>query len=408
MNNNKIAITKIVNNNVRRAVFDALDLIDAKSLFSKPKMKVLLKPNLLQPKDPKYAVTTHPDVFRAVVQWVKKFNPEKIITSESSGTKKRGITDISCEISGIKAVCDEENIEWIPFERTSRKVYQVKNPLVIKEIPSSALLEDVDLIINIPKIKTHGQCLLTCSIKNMFGTLILGLKSKTHKMFPNNMEFNSILVDIYSISQPQLTIIDGFYCQEGNGPSAGDVVKMDIIVAGYDPVALDTTVCNIIDFNPHDVLHITKAEEKGLGTTDLSKINFLGENINLIKRKFKKPEQFEGFLPLPKKFNNILEKLFIFSVVRFEKSKCKLCSVCWKNCPIKAIIPPKSLIQGRSTPKWKRSKCIMCYCCAELCPHEAVDFKKSFIWSIFMKFRLSRLEMVFKFLYKLKKVFKIP
>ena len=407
MNNNKIAITKIIKDDVKKAVFDALDLINAKILFTKMNMKILIKPNLLKPKSPKYAVTTHPDVFRAVVQWVKQFNPEKIITSDSSGTKKRGITDNSCKVSGIKAVCEEENVEWIPFEKTAREVYQVKNPLVLKEVPSSVLLHEVDLIINIPKIKTHGQCLLTCSIKNMFGTLILELKSKTHKMFPNNLDFNCAIVDIYSVSQPQLTIIDGFYCQEGNGPSMGDVVKLDLILAGFDPVALDTTVCKIIDFNPGDVIHIIKAEQKGLGTTDLTKIDFLGENINSVKRKFKKPKLFEGFLPLPKRYSDFLEKIFIYSIIKFEKSKCKLCSVCWNNCPTKAITPPKKSKLGKTIPKWNRPNCIVCYCCAELCPHEAVDFKRNFIWSIFMKFRLSILEKIFNILYNLKRFLKI-
>ncbi|KKL77081.1 hypothetical protein LCGC14_2038470 [marine sediment metagenome] len=255
-NNNKIAISEINNGDVKSAVFEALNSIDAGNLFKRHGMKILIKPNLLAPKKPEKAVTTHPAVLRAVIHWLKQFNPKRIIVADSSGTYLKGITDLAFEVSGIRNVCEEEHIEFIPFERTKCKSYKVESPLILNEFPASRLLEECDIIINIPKIKTHINTKLTCSIKNMFGTLILELKSKTHKMFPNNLDFNCAIVDIYSVSQPQLTIIDGFYCQEGNGPSMGDVVKLDLILAGFDPVALDTTVCKIIDFNPEDIQHI--------------------------------------------------------------------------------------------------------------------------------------------------------
>lgn len=379
----KIAIKKIENEDVKKAVFSALDLIGAKKLFTKSNMEILIKPNILSPKEPERAVNSHPDVFRAVVQWVKQFNPRKIIVAESSGTRKRGVTENAFKISGLEAVCNDENIEWTPFGKTPRKVYKVNNPLVMKEVPSSTLLEEVDLIINIPKIKTHLQCLLTCCIKNMFGVLILGLKAQTHARFPKMVDFNAALADIYSVSQPKLTIIDGYYCQEGNGPASGDVVKLDIILAGYDPVALDTTVCEIVEFDPKLVYHIAKAEQKGLGTSNLENIEFLGDSINSVKRKFKPPKHFGRNIPIPKKYADYIGKTVFKSSIRFKKSKCKLCATCWKNCPVDAITPPKKIIQGKTVPKRDKNVCITCYCCAELCPHEAVNFKINYVKNIF-------------------------
>lgn len=381
MISNQIAIVKIENEDVKEAIFHALDLINAKALFNKPDLKILLKPNILLGKEPERAATTHPEVIRALVQWLKQFHPKKIIIGESSGTRRRGATENAFRESGIEAVCEEEDIEWIPFEKTERKIFQVKDPLVLKKFSGSILLDEVDIIINIPKIKTHGQCIMTCAIKNMFGTLILGNKASTHAKYPRYNDFSAALADIYSVSKPQLTLIDGYYCQEGNGPSAGDVVKLDIILAGYDPVALDTAVCEIIGLDHDEVLYIGKAREKGLGTSDLENFEILGKSISDVKRKFKIPKTIP-VAPLPKFLGKYVGKVLFRSSIKFDKSKCKLCSTCWKNCPVGAISPPKVLKQGKYVPKWDKSTCITCYCCAELCPYEAVDFKINVIKNV--------------------------
>ena len=374
----KIAIQKIKNEDVKTSVFSALELINAKELMQKDDMVVLLKPNILGAKPPERAATTHPEIVRAVIMWVKQFNPKKIYLSDSSGTAKLGVTENAMKVSGLKAVCDEEGVECVPFEKTERKIYKVPDPLELKEITSSKLLEEADIIINLPKIKTHGQCLLTCCIKNMFGTILLGNKAKTHAQSSRIERFSAALADIYSVSKPDLTIIDGYLCQEGKGPSAGDIVKMDLILAGYDPVALDTVACQIIGINPNDVIHLKKAEEKHLGTMNLGKIEILGSPVKEVFRKFKKPKVRPVSAPLPRWLANYIGNKIFKARVKFNPNKCKLCATCWENCPVDAIIPPIEIKKG-NIPKWNKKKCITCYCCVELCPHEAVDFKINYI-----------------------------
>ena len=380
MTPNKIGITKIIEDDVKKAVFEALELINAKKLFEKPNLKVMLKPNLLIAKEPERAATTHPEVLRAVIQWIKQFNPEKILVAESSGTFKRGATEKAYKVSGIRAVCEEEGVEWTSFAKTKRKKYEVENPLVLDHIVASELLEEYDLIVNLPKIKTHGQCLLTCAIKNMFGTLILGNKAKMHARFTDKEQFNAALADIYSVSSPQLTIVDGYLCQEGKGPSAGDVVKMDLILAGYDPVAIDTTVCKIVDFDSKDVYHIGKLSKKGFGSAECE---ILGESVDQVKRKFEKPGTTVTGLSvaLPRFIADYAAKTIFRSRIKFDASKCRLCGTCWENCPVDAISPPKELKKA-NTPTWDNDACITCYCCAELCPYEAVDFKINIVKNV--------------------------
>ena len=374
----KIAIQKIKNEDVKTSVFSALELIDAQKLMQKDNMVVLLKPNILMGKPAERAVNTHPEVVRAVIQWVKKFKPSKIYVSDSAGGQKPGITETAMKESGIEAICEEEGAICVPFEKTEREIYKVKDPLELEEISSSRLIREADLIINIPKIKTHWQCTLTCCIKNMFGTVLLANKAKTHAQAAILERFCSALVDIYSISKPQLTVIDGYYCQEGQGPSSGDVVKLDIILAGYDGVALDTTVCKIIGFEPREILYLEKAEEKKLGTTDLESVEFLGEPIESVFRQFKRPKLKPISMPLPKWLADYIGKTIFKASVKFNSEKCKLCSTCWTNCPVNAITPPVELKKG-NIPKWDKKKCITCFCCVELCPHEAVKFKLNYV-----------------------------
>jgi uncharacterized protein (DUF362 family)/Pyruvate/2-oxoacid:ferredoxin oxidoreductase delta subunit len=378
VNKAKIAIQKIKNDDIKTAVFSALELINAEQLIIREGMIILLKPNILMPKPPERAVTTHPDVIRAVVQWLKQFNPAKIYVCDSSGGQKPDKTEEGMEVSGISAICKKEGVECIPFEKTEREIYKVPEPLELKEFASSKLLKEADLIINVPKIKTHSQCILTCCIKNMFGTILRANKAKTHAQFPTLKRFSSALADIYSVSNPQLTIIDGYLCQEGQGPSSGDIVKLDLILAGYDAVALDTTVCKIIGFNPKEILYLKKAEGKGLGTTNLMNIRVLGEKIEGVYRKFKPPKVRPVSFPLPKWLANYVGNKIFKATVKFDPKKCKLCATCWSNCPVDAIIPPKELRKG-NIPKWNKKRCITCFCCGELCPHQAVNFKINYV-----------------------------
>ena len=369
-----IAIERIVQNDIKSAVFKALDRINARKLITKEGLTVVLKPNLLMGKPPERAVNTHPEIVRSVIHWVKQFNPLNIFVCDSAGGQKPGVTEKAMNESGIEQVCREEQVDCIPFEKTERIIYKVKDPLELNEFPSSHLLRDADLIINLPKIKTHGQCKLTCCIKNMFGTVILANKPKTHAQAATLDRFTSALVDIYSVSKPELTIVDGYYGMEGQGPSSGDPVKLDLILAGFDGVALDRTVCEIIGFNPSEILYLEKAKQKALGIVDISQIEYVGEPIKNVKRKFKPPKIRPVSMPLPKVLSDYVGRTIFKARVKFNREKCKLCSTCWTNCPVGAITPPEVIKKG-NIPEWDKNKCITCFCCVELCPYEAVEFK---------------------------------
>ena len=167
-----------------------------------------------------------------------------------------------------------------------------------------------------------------------------------------------------------------------DGPSAGDVVKLDLILACFDPVALDTTVCKIIDIDPKRVLYLEKAVQKGLGTMDLSQVEYKGTSIDSVRRPFKSPKNMAFNLPIPKFMAEYVGKTVFRSQIHFDRTKCKLCGTCWKNCPVLAIKPPAELLITKSLPLWDSKKCITCYCCAELCPYEAIDFNVNIVKNV--------------------------
>jgi len=187
----------------------------------------------------------------------------------------------------------------------------------------------------------------------MFGTVILANKPKTHADFPNLSQFSAALVDIYLVSRPSLTSIDGYLCQEGNGPSAGDVVKMNLILAGYDRVALDSVVCKIIGIQVDEIPYLKFAEQKGLGTTNFNQIEILGESIESVKRKFKKPKINPISGPFPAWLFKIMGKKVFKADIKFNTDKCKLYGTCWSNCPVSAIQKPNKTKKDK-IPQWNK------------------------------------------------------
>jgi uncharacterized protein (DUF362 family) len=134
-------------------------------------------------------------------------------------------------------------------------------------------------IISAAKLKTHVSTGVTLGMKNMFGMLPDKFKGKFHAL-----GINKVIVDVNSVLKPVFTVIDGFVGMEGLGPSGGKPVQMDLIVAGKDTVATDSTGCRVMGIDPHGIKHIRKAYDKGLGNID--NIELVGEKLENVTRVF--------------------------------------------------------------------------------------------------------------------------
>lgn len=167
MEKTTVSITKCSSYNleeVQKAVVECVDAIGASSII-KPGDKVLIKPNMLQGKSPDEAITTHPSVVEAVVNMVKDAGAIPMI-GDSPGGPARGMESF-WDVTGFLDVSERTNAKLVNFEKTGS--YERTRNNIDYRIAKKVI--DADLVINLPKIKTHGITIFTCAVKNMYGVV---------------------------------------------------------------------------------------------------------------------------------------------------------------------------------------------------------------------------------------------
>lgn len=345
-----------------------MDLIGGWKLFVKPGMKVLLKVNLIGPKSSDTAAVTHCEFVRAITKILKGMGCIVWI-GDSSGGAIAGIapTARSFEVAGLRKVALEEGAEIVNFDRSG-----VKECIINADYGDKLYLAkpvfDADLVINLPKFKTHTAAIYTGAVKNVFG-LIPGLKkAEYHKLLPNPKNFGSMIADIHENCKIKLHIMDGIMAMQGEGPTAGDVYNAHKILISEDPLALDTVALKMIGLDVLDIPILNAARDRNLGQWKLENIEICGD--------YASPPELKIF-KLPKRFGSNKKQNYkaLIKVIDFLKTRpkvnlslCKQCNMCVESCPTSAI--------NKETKKIDYSKCIECMCCHELCNYKAIDLKK--------------------------------
>lgn len=314
--------------------------------------KVVIKPNVLRSSSPEEGVTTHPSVLKAVVNEVVKRHPASLIVGDNPGIFSYGMNEKTFKDTGLM------DAAGIYYRNLGMETIQkeINSSYVDFALVSQAIV-DADVYISIPKFKTHGLTGLSCAIKNNFGLLAGGLKAQTHKRAGNPFHFAEALVEVFAIKIPDLVIVDGILAMEGNGPASKDLIHLNKIIAGDDPVAIDTVVAYMMGF-PDLPRTIELAASKGYGICELSKINIQG-----------KLEVIPGF-KLPKMEPRGMMTMDSITAVRPQVNKelCTLCGTCVEHCPNNALTM-------EDYPTVNSGQCITCFCCQELCPQKAIELK---------------------------------
>jgi len=350
---------------VSMAIRYSLEPFGGIGAFVKSGHRVLLKPNLLSAKDPARAITTHPVVVEEVARLVRDAGGEPFI-GDSPGGAIRGIKRV-WENTGMKEMAERSSLELVNFEASGSE--EVKSGPYTYYIAKP--VREADVIINLPKLKTHSLTLLTCAVKNMFGTIPGFRKAEAHKLNPKPVEFAQMLVHLYRVQPPQLSIVDAITAMDGNGPSAGNPFDLGLIVAGSDGVAIDTVVADRIGF-PEDFIDTTRiAGDMGLGEKSLDRISITGSGADIRAEGFELPSnRVMRLIPSPL-IKLITPLVWVKPVI--DPNLCTGCAFCFKSCPVKAIDKDGSVYRIDD------ERCINCLCCHELCPDRSIEIKLSWL-----------------------------
>lgn len=348
---------------VQGAIRKAIDLIGGITVFIKPESRVLVKPNLLMAKEPEFGITTHPEVVRAVIKILKEINC-KIFVGDCPdvwGNQIENVDEVYLR-SGIKKICGEESVELVKFDK--RRWH--------RKIPLTVWLDDCDYLVNLPKFKTHNYTILTGAIKNLFGLVPGTYKTELHKNYSEVNDFSKMLVDIYEIARPALTIVDGILAMEGDGPAtSGKLRQMNLLLASCDGVAVDCVMALIMGIKPNDIFSTKEAAKRGLGVANINSILVLGEKLEDVRGEpFLLPSTSTLIKRVPKPIIELAKRLIKYYPY-IECDNCISCAACIQACPNKII----SMKNDRIV--FDYSKCIACFCCQEVCPTSAIKVKKS-------------------------------
>jgi uncharacterized protein (DUF362 family)/Pyruvate/2-oxoacid:ferredoxin oxidoreductase delta subunit len=345
---------------VLRGLRRSIDLLGGIETFVKRGARVLLKPNLLYGKPPENAVTTHPSIVRGMVEIIRKAGGIPSL-GDSPGLERLGK---AAEKAGIKRVCDETGCSLVEFDRPV--VPSERKGRWFKQLEIDRSVLEADVVINLPKWKTHGQMLLTLGVKNLFGCVPGPRKALWHLKAGQDLElFARMLIDVYLTVRPALTLLDGIVGMDGNGPGSGRPVPLGLLVGSRDPLLLDQIVCDLLGIRRELLATNRVARKSGLGN---DAIEVVGENVGETKISgFELPPLSDLGWSLPGFLKRALKKA-LTGRPRIDEEVCKICGRCEEICPPHALTKKGRLVLDEQ-------RCIRCFCCQEICPEGAISIK---------------------------------
>lgn len=274
MTQTKVSLTKCNNYepvNVRSALIRHFSLHGGINAFINKGDKVLIKPNMIAPRPADSAVQTDPAVIIELAKILLDFGAKPFVADSPAWANA--------------AACAEALDILEPLRKLGVPVRQLRKPVKRTlehsgtKIGISSVAIEADKIINLPKLKTHQQLVMTIAVKNIFGCVSGKAKAIWHYRKGATFDkFCTMLIDIYKLLAPVLTIIDAVVVMEGPGPIRGNPKKLGYIVASADPMAAEVITCDLIGLLPQQLPLIMTAEKIGFGCTNRQNIQIVGDS----------------------------------------------------------------------------------------------------------------------------------
>lgn len=323
--------------------------------------RVLIKPNVLRSSAAEEGIVTNPAVLRAVVEKVETMGPADIVVGDNPGLVSYGANEESFRQTGLM---EASGGRYRNIGDDSEKVDF--NPEFTPTVSVSRAVLDAEVIISLPKFKTHGLTVVTGAIKNCYGYLPGAQKAKLHRAAGSPERFHEVVVDVFKIRVPDLFVVDAVVGMEGNGPASPHLRDIGLILASDNAVALDAVIATMMGCDPGILRFLRKARELGLGDYDLSTIEIIGELKQLPNYRLP-PLGGEAIIE-----NKPIQELIRNRMVQrpqVDPELCTACGTCVDQCPVSAL----SL--NDNVPQVDPETCITCFCCQEICPEKAIALK---------------------------------
>jgi len=339
--------------------------------------KVAIKPNLLTSTAPEAAIVTHPLFFRAIVHVIKQHGGIPILVESPAVHSLQRVM----KKAGYDTIVADEDIQVA--DTSDYIIIYNENARHFKYFEVPKIFTECDIIINLPKFKTHALTYITCAVKNFFGTIHGMKKSQWHIKAKTKSEFSEMLLDLYeayitdsSLPKTIIHIVDAITILEGDGPGLnGNPKFMGIIGASYNAIAVDYALSKIAGFTIDEIPTITMGMKRNICAVSdaitIVKDAAIENNYNCIP-----PKESGSQSILSISIVNRLLKNMIIAKPLPDDNKCTLCYQCKQICPAKAISIAKN---GKKIPNYNYSKCIRCYCCMEICPESAISLSQPWL-----------------------------
>ncbi|PLX79399.1 MAG: (4Fe-4S)-binding protein [Desulfuromonas sp.] len=352
---------------INRAIAQLLAPLGGMAAFVKPGQRVLIKPNMLAGKPPERAVTTHPLVVRSVIEAAQAAGGV-VSVGDSPGVGKPVAVALKC---GIMEVIEQTGARFAPFTDSVQVECSGKT---FHRLELARDILETDVIINLPKLKTHQMMGLTCGVKNLFGAVVGLRKPRLHLQAGTDKDFFALmLLELSEFIAPNLTLVDAVVGMEGDGPGGGDPVAIGCLLASGSPVAVDTIAAEIVGLRQDSIWTQKVARGKGLDGAILDDINLVGTQLSQLKiENFRPSKTTDVNFGLPPFIKTRLKRS-LTAYPRIDRAHCRLCNDCVRHCP------PEAMRQENSAVIIDYDRCIRCFCCQELCSHKAVETEQGWL-----------------------------
>lgn len=321
MGKSKVSLTKCLNYEpalVEGALEEVLAPLGGMRAFVKPGQRVMLKPNYVMARSVEEPANTHPVFTLAVARLVQRAGATPFIADSpafgsAAGVARRTGTLELAQAAGVE-VCELRKGKMVQAHSTGNH----------RALRISKELDQTDVLINLPKVKAHGQLYMSLCVKNLFGLVPGRRKALWHFQLSHDvMEFARMLIENYRAVRPTLHLVDGIVGMERRGPTRGDARTLGIVAAGTDGIAVDRVLIELLGLPIEAMYTLRAAEELGEGAFRMEDIEAVGASLDSLRVADFKP--VEKMVPIgfsiPRILRGVIKQILTFAMDRHQPAE---------------------------------------------------------------------------------------